>query len=126
MDRESSRGRNVRFSARHVADRINLLMELKNGAETDEHLTEKQLHLQYESLVSQRNEAEAQGQIRLPWPDLAGRRWRLLAFSAHTELEDRVRQASILARAAPPDVVAWLDSRSAKVRRASRVARSHH
>jgi hypothetical protein len=41
---------------------------------------------------------------------LEDRRWRLLAFSAHTELEDRVRQASILARAAPPDVVAWLDT----------------
>src|SRR4051794_5770944 len=38
------------------------------------------------------------------------RRWRLLAFSAHTELGDRVRQASILARAAPPEVVAWLDT----------------
>jgi len=42
---------------------------------------------------------------------LEDRRWRLLAFSAHTELqEDRVRQASILARGAPPDVVAWLDT----------------
>ncbi|WP_445148855.1 helix-turn-helix domain-containing protein [Baekduia sp. Peel2402] len=41
---------------------------------------------------------------------LEDRRWRLLAFSAHTELEDRVRQASILARAAPSDVVAWLDT----------------
>jgi hypothetical protein len=41
---------------------------------------------------------------------LEDRRWRLLAFSAHTELEDRVRQASILARAAPPEVVAWLDT----------------
>jgi hypothetical protein len=42
---------------------------------------------------------------------LEDRRWRLLAFSAHTPLEeDRVRQASILARAAPPDVVAWLDT----------------
>jgi hypothetical protein len=41
---------------------------------------------------------------------LEDRRWRLLAYSAHTELEDRVRQASILARAAPPDVVAWLDT----------------
>jgi hypothetical protein len=37
------------------------------------------------------------------------RRWRLLAFSAHTELEDRVRQASILARAAPPEVAIRLD-----------------
>ncbi|MCW3003153.1 MAG: PucR family transcriptional regulator, partial [Conexibacter sp.] len=41
---------------------------------------------------------------------LEDRRWRLLAFSAHTELEDRVRHASILARAAPADVVAWLDT----------------
>jgi hypothetical protein len=41
---------------------------------------------------------------------LEDRRWRLLAFSAHTELEDRVRQASILARAAPPEVVAWLNT----------------
>ncbi|WCB96167.1 hypothetical protein DSM104299_04923 [Baekduia alba] len=41
---------------------------------------------------------------------LEDRRWRLLAFSAHTELEDRVRQASILARAAPPAVAAWLDT----------------
>jgi hypothetical protein len=41
---------------------------------------------------------------------LEDRRWRLLAFSAHTELQDRVRQASILARAAPPEVVAWLDT----------------
>jgi hypothetical protein len=42
---------------------------------------------------------------------LEDRRWRLLAFSAHTEPEgDRVRQASILARGAPPDVVAWLDT----------------
>jgi hypothetical protein len=41
---------------------------------------------------------------------LEDRRWRLLAFSAHTELEDRVRQASILARAAPAEVVAWLDT----------------
>jgi ribosomal protein L30/L7E len=41
---------------------------------------------------------------------LEDRRWRLLAFSAHTELEDRVRQASILARAAPPEVAAWLDT----------------
>jgi len=41
---------------------------------------------------------------------LEDRRWRLLAFSAHTDLEDRVRQASILSRAAPPEVAAWLDT----------------
>src|SRR3954453_15615056 len=41
---------------------------------------------------------------------LEDRRWRLLAYSANTELEDRVRQASILARAVPPAVAAWLDT----------------
>src|SRR3954464_4465662 len=41
---------------------------------------------------------------------LEDRRWRLLAFSAHTELEDRVRQGAILARGAARDVVAWLDT----------------
>src|SRR3954452_2596761 len=41
---------------------------------------------------------------------LEDRRWRLLASRAHTELGDPVRQASILARAAPPSVAAWLDT----------------
>lgn len=38
------------------------------------------------------------------------RRWRLLAHSAHERDVDDVRRASILARHAPPDVAAWLDS----------------
>jgi hypothetical protein len=44
--------------------------------------------------------------------ELEDRRWRLLAFSAHADaadVPDRVRQASILARGAPPEVAAWLD-----------------
>jgi hypothetical protein len=40
---------------------------------------------------------------------LEDRRWRLLAYSAYTDPGDRVRQASILARAAPPEVVSWLE-----------------
>jgi hypothetical protein len=40
---------------------------------------------------------------------LEDRRWRLLAYSAYTDPGDRVRQASILARAAPPEVVEWLE-----------------
>lgn len=38
------------------------------------------------------------------------RRWRLIAHSAHEGETDAVRQASILARHAPPDVAVWLDS----------------
>ncbi|HEX6390239.1 MAG TPA: CdaR family transcriptional regulator, partial [Solirubrobacteraceae bacterium] len=38
------------------------------------------------------------------------RRWRLLAHSAHTGATDTVRRTTILARAAPPEVAAWLES----------------
>jgi hypothetical protein len=38
------------------------------------------------------------------------RRWRLLAHSAHTGVTDTVRSTTILTRAAPPAVAAWLDS----------------
>lgn len=40
---------------------------------------------------------------------LEDRRWRLVAHSAHDGSSDSVRLASILARAAPPEVAAWLD-----------------
>jgi hypothetical protein len=39
------------------------------------------------------------------------RRYRVLAYSAHAEPLDRVRRASILERAAPADLAAWLDAR---------------
>jgi hypothetical protein len=38
------------------------------------------------------------------------RRYRVLAYSAHTEPLDRVRLFSILTREAPADVAAWLDA----------------
>ena len=41
---------------------------------------------------------------------LEDRRYRVLAYSAHDAPLDRVRLASILAREAPADVVAWLDA----------------
>lgn len=42
---------------------------------------------------------------------LDDRRFRSLAYSSHVEEVDRVRRDSILRRAAPPEVTAWLESR---------------
>jgi hypothetical protein len=41
---------------------------------------------------------------------LEDRRFRLIAYSAHTGMSDEVRTTSILTREAPPEVVRWLDS----------------
>lgn len=79
MDRESSRGRNVRFSARHVAERIKLLAEVIKGAEAEDHVTEAELHAQHESLIANRQGAEErvrrkQAELRdadLKWADLS-------------------------------------------------------
>lgn len=79
MDRESSRGRNVRFSARHVADRIKMLAEAIKGSETDDHITEAELQAQHEGLIGQRNDAEERVRRKheelrdadLKWTDLS-------------------------------------------------------
>lgn len=79
MDRESSRGRNVRFSARHVADRIKMLADVLKNAEPSDHVTEAELQSQHDGLISQRNDAEErvrrkQGELRdadLKWTDLS-------------------------------------------------------
>lgn len=79
MDRESSRGRNVRFSARHVADRIKMLSDVIKNSDADDHVTESQLQAEHEGLVARRNEAEErvrrkQSELRdadLKWTDLS-------------------------------------------------------
>jgi hypothetical protein len=79
MDRESSRGRNVRFSARHVADRIKMLSDLIKDAHSEDHIPKAQLQLQHEELIAERNEAEErvrrkQAELRdadLKWTDLS-------------------------------------------------------
>lgn len=79
IDRESSRGRNVRFSARHVAERIKMLTEIVNEADAGNHVTETQLQAQHESLVAQRSETEdrvrrKQAELRdadLKWTELS-------------------------------------------------------
>ncbi|BDG74386.1 ATP-binding protein [Roseomonas fluvialis] len=101
MDRESSRGRNVRFSARHVADRIKQLVDLLKGAETDDHATSAELQTQHDALVARQAEAEQrmrrkQAELRdadLKWTDLS-------ASLTETQLEyrrlfsSRLRQTS--------------------------------
>lgn len=79
MDRESSRGRNVRFSARHVADRIKLLQELLASEDAPEHVTTEELRAKHEMLVSNKKSVEErvrrkQGELRdadLKWTDLS-------------------------------------------------------
>jgi energy-coupling factor transporter ATP-binding protein EcfA2 len=79
MDRESSRARNVRFSARHVADRIQQLADLLKGDDPDDHTTAAELQAQYEALTNQQADAEQrmrrkQAELRdadLKWTDLS-------------------------------------------------------
>jgi energy-coupling factor transporter ATP-binding protein EcfA2 len=79
MDRESSRGRNVRFSARHVADRIQMLTDVLDDQESDDHVPKAQLQAEHDSLIAKRNDAEErvrrkQAELRdadLKWTDLS-------------------------------------------------------
>jgi energy-coupling factor transporter ATP-binding protein EcfA2 len=79
MDREGSRGRNVRFSARHVVDRIKILTDIVKDSDADDHVTETQLQAQHDGLVARRNESEdrvrrKQSELRdadLKWTDLS-------------------------------------------------------
>lgn len=90
MDRESSRARNVRFSARHVADRIKQLDDLLKGTASDDHTTGAELQAQYDALVARQAEAEQrmrrkQAELRdadLKWTDLS-------ASLTETQLEYR-------------------------------------
>ena len=79
MDRESSRGRNVRFSARHVADRMKQLTEALQGTEDTDFVSEAQLKAEHQALLTRRDEAEErlrrkQAEMRdadLKWTDLS-------------------------------------------------------
>lgn len=79
MDRESSRGRNVRFSARHVADRIKQFADLLKGTESDDHTTSAELQARHDALVARLAETEQrmrrkQAELRdadLKWTDLS-------------------------------------------------------
>lgn len=90
MDRESSRGRNVRFSARHVADRIKQLADVLKGAETDDHTTTAELQARHDALIARQSQAEQrmrrkQAELRdadLKWTDLS-------ASLTETQLEYR-------------------------------------
>lgn len=90
MDRESSRGRNVRFAARHVTDRIKMLQALLDGSASDDHVSRVELQAQHDGLVAERSDAEErvrrkQAELRdadLKWTDLS-------AALTETQLEYR-------------------------------------
>jgi ABC-type cobalamin transport system ATPase subunit len=79
MDRESSRGRNVRFSARHVADRIKILQQILAKEPGSEHITTEELKTRHEMLLNAKKVADErvrrkQGELRdadLKWTDLS-------------------------------------------------------
>jgi energy-coupling factor transporter ATP-binding protein EcfA2 len=79
MDRESSRGRNVRFSARHISDRIKMLLEVVSDATDDDHVTKAGLQSQYDDLIARGNDEEdrvrrKQTELRdadLKWTDMS-------------------------------------------------------
>lgn len=104
MDRESSRGRNVRFSARHVADRIKMLNEVLDGQESDAHVPKVQLQAEHDSLIAARNDAEErvrrkQAELRdadLKWTDLS-------AALTETQLEYRRTFSSRLQKSSSVD-----------------------
>jgi ABC-type lipoprotein export system ATPase subunit len=79
MDRASSRGRNVRYSARHVADRIKQLADIVKNSEADDQAANSTLKAQHEGLLARREEAEErvrlkQAELRdadLKWTDIS-------------------------------------------------------
>jgi len=104
MERESSRGRNVRFSARHVAERIKQLADLLKGTETDNYTTGAELQAQHDALISRQSEAEQrirrkQTELRdadLKWTDLS-------ASLTESQLEYRRLFSSRLQKSASVD-----------------------
>lgn len=79
MERESSRGRNVRFSARHVSDRIKQLMDVLSGRDESDFASEAELRTSHERLFELHQQAEGrvrtkQNELRdvdLAWADLS-------------------------------------------------------
>jgi len=104
MERESSRGRNVRFSARHVAERIKQLADLLKGTETDDQTTSAELQAQHDALIARQSEAEQrmrrkQAELRdadLKWTDLS-------ASLTETQLEYRRQFSSRLQQSSSVD-----------------------
>lgn len=79
MDRESSRARNVKFSARHVTERINILTDVMKGGDAGDRASDAELQLQHEKLLAAQSDAgerlrRKQADLRdadLKWTDLS-------------------------------------------------------
>lgn len=90
MDRASSRARNIRYSARHVTERIKQLADLLKGTESDDNVTDAELQAQHDALIARQSEAEQRvhrKQVELRDADL---KWTDLSASlTETQLEYR-------------------------------------
>jgi len=79
MDKESSRGRNVRFSARHLTERIRQLMEILAEKDSGDFVSLEQLRAKHDVLLAEQAHAEErvrtkQNELRdadLRWTDLS-------------------------------------------------------
>lgn len=90
MDRESSRGRNVRFSARHVTTRIEQLSGLLKGTETDDHVSQADLQRKHQALLDRQTAAEERVRSKQNEMRDADLRWTNLSASlTETQLEYR-------------------------------------
>ncbi|MGF0335794.1 hypothetical protein [Ectopseudomonas toyotomiensis] len=81
MNRESSRGRNVRFSATHVANRIKQLLEALGSDNSADFLSQDEVQVKHDLLLSRHKEREGylsrkQSELRdtdLKWTDLSAK-----------------------------------------------------
>ncbi|UCM50382.1 AAA family ATPase [Aeromonas caviae] len=58
MDREDSRARNAKYSARLISQRMNLLLDTFQTENLNEHLTDEEVEIQFNSLLKHKNNAE--------------------------------------------------------------------
>jgi len=58
MEREASRGRNIRFAARHIKDQIDHLIAIIQGSESENHLAQAELQEKHNALINQQTQSE--------------------------------------------------------------------
>jgi ABC-type cobalamin transport system ATPase subunit len=90
MDRESSRGRNVRFSARHVTERIDQLTEFLKNEQGDAYISEAEIHEKHRRLQDQLAQADDRARRkRVELRDAESRWVELSAQMTEMQLEYR-------------------------------------
>lgn len=104
MDREASRGRNVRFSARHVTERINQLADLLAKGDQGDHASDTDLLAEHQRLQDQLAQSEDRARRKRTELRDAEAKWvELSAQITEMQLEYRRLFSSRLQNAASVD-----------------------